>query len=316
MSERKADNVGGGGGAEPVAAEVIGRSPLALGWRRFRANRAALVGMGVLAVVTLACLITGAATKPGAPVSKEEERAVGQPHPWPPTWRHPFGTDKEGRDLALRTLQGGAVSLLVGFAAAAISVVLGTFYGAISGQAGGKVDRWMMRVVDTLYGLPYIVLVILLLVYAQRQFWVLIVAIGCVTWLTMARIVRGEVLRIREQEYVVAARALGATPARILIWHILPNLAGPIIVCATLTVPVAILQESFLSFLGLGVSEPQTSWGTLASDAIGTINPLRFDWWLLGFPCLFLGLTLLCLNFVGDGLRDAFDPRLVTGGGK
>jgi len=290
----------------------VGRSPLALGLRRFRANRAAVIGLGVLVVVSLACFIVAWTTDAGEPVSKAEDAAVGRNHPWPPSWRHPFGTDTNGRDMLLRTFQGGAISLAVGLSAAAISVLIGTFYGAVSGQAGGAVDRWMMRVVDTLYGLPYILLVILLLVYARQQFWVLIVAIGAVTWLTMARIVRGEVLRLREQEYVLAARALGAGPLRILLRHILPNLAGPIIVCATLTVPVAILQESFLSFLGLGISAPRTSWGILASDAVNAVNPVVNYWWLLAFPCLFLGLTLLCLNFVGDGLRDAFDPKLIS----
>jgi ABC-type dipeptide/oligopeptide/nickel transport system permease subunit len=263
----------------------------------------------VLALVMGACFVTAATTESGAAVSKAEETAVGQPHPWGPSWRHPFGTDPNGRDLLLRTLQGGAISLVVGLAAAGVSVVIGTFYGAISGQAGGAVDRWMMRVVDTLYGLPYILLVILLLVYAQQKFWVLFVAIGAVSWLTMGRIVRGQVLRLRQEEYVTAARALGAGPGRILVRHLLPNLVGPIIVCATLTVPAAILQESFLSFLGLGVSAPQASWGTLASDAVEAVNPVVNCWWLLFFPCLFLGLTLLCMNFLGDGLRDAFDPK-------
>ena len=304
--DRRTDQI-----AAPVAP--VGHSPLTLGLRRFRANRAAVVGLGVLIVISLACSIVNVTTDPGEPVGKAEDAAVGRNHPWPPSWRHPFGTDTNGRDLLLRTLQGGAVSLAVGLSAAAISVLIGTFYGAVSGQAGGAVDRWMMRVVDTLYGLPYILLVILLLVYAKQQFWVLIVAIGAVTWLTMARIVRGEVLRLREQEYVQAARALGAGPLRILLRHMLPNLAGPIIVCATLTVPVAILQESFLSFLGLGISAPKTSWGILASDAVSAISPVVNYWWLLVFPCLFLGLTLLCLNFVGDALRDAFDPKMTRG---
>ena len=294
----------------PPDAVPVGRSPLALGLKRFRANRAALAGLVLLLLVCLACLVSLPWTHDVPMAGKAEEAAVGRPHPWPPSWDHPCGTDTLGRDLLLRTLQGGAVSLSVGLSAAAVSVLIGTFYGAISGQAGGAVDRWMMRVVDTLYGLPYILLVILLLVYASKSFAVLIIAIGAVTWLTMARIVRGEVLRIRESEYVTAARALGVPPWQILLRHLLPNLAGPIIVCATLTVPVAILQESFLSFLGLGISAPATSWGALASDAVAAISPVVNYWWLLVFPCLMLGLTLLCLNFVGDGLRDAFDPKM------
>jgi len=296
----------------PAAGHLpVSRSPLSLGLRRFRANRAALVSLGLLIAVAVACFVTWQFVETAQPISKEEEAAVGLPHPWPPSWAHPFGTDTLGRDLLLRTLQGGAISLGVGLSAAAVSVFIGTFYGAISGQAGGAVDRWMMRVVDTLYGLPYILLVILLMVYAKQSFAMLIVAIGAVTWLTMARIVRGDVLRIRESEYVIAARALGVPPWRILLVHLLPNLAGPIIVCATLTVPVAILQESFLSFLGLGISAPQTSWGTLASDGVAAVSPVVNYWWLLTFPCLMLGLTLLGLNFIGDGLRDAFDPKMI-----
>ena len=298
--------------AIPPGQVPVGRSPLALGLRRFRANRAALVSLAVLALVVLACFGTLPWTLDVPMAGKDEEAAVGRSHPWPPSWSHPFGTDTLGRDLLLRTLQGGTVSLGVGLSAAAISVLIGTFYGAIAGQAGGAVDRWMMRIVDTLYGLPYILLVILLLVYANQSFAVLIVAIGAVTWLTMARIVRGEVLRIRESEYVTAARALGVPPWQILLRHLLPNLAGPIIVCATLTVPVAILQESFLSFLGLGISPPATSWGALASDGVGAISPVVNYWWLLALPCLMLGLTLLGLNFIGDGLRDAFDPKMIV----
>lgn len=294
---------------------AVGRSPLALGLRRFRANRAAAAGLILLVVVSAACFATYAVTSVldvSDAVSKDEEATVGRDHPWPPSPRHLFGTDTNGRDMLLRTLRGGAISLAVGFIAAAVSVFIGTFYGAVSGQAGGRVDHWMMRVVDTLYGLPYILLVILILAFAGRQFWVVFLAIGCVSWLTMARIVRGEVLRLRESEYVQAARAIGAGPLRILLGQVLPNLVGPIIVCATLTVPVAILQETFLSFLGLGVSSPETSWGQLATDGVMAVSPVVSYWWLLALPCVFLGLTLLCLNFVGDGLRDAFDPRMVT----
>jgi oligopeptide transport system permease protein len=312
----------GKGNSNGTASWLRGHSPLAMGAKRFLGNRAAVGSLILLALMSAACFVTSGVIQyvesgagPGGSmvfVSKDEEQSVGRSHPWPPSWRHPFGTDTNGRDLLLRTLQGGTISLVVGLAAAAISIFIGTFYGAISGQAGGSVDRWMMRIVDTLYGLPYILLVILLLVYAQQKFWVLFIAIGLVTWLTMARIVRGQVLRLREEEYVLAARALGAGPIRILVHHMLPNLLGPIIVCGTLTVPVAILQESFLSFLGLGVSSPQTSWGTLASEAVEAVNPIVNYWWLLFFPCLFLGLTLLGLNFLGDGLRDAFDPKTLS----
>jgi oligopeptide transport system permease protein len=307
---------------EPSGPEIIdrsvrpvARSPLVLGLRRFRANKAAVASGVVLVIIVVACFATYAVTWSldiDDAVSQEEEATVEVNHPWSPSAAHPFGTDTNGRDVLLRALRGGAISLSVGFIAAAVSVFIGTFYGAISGQAGGRVDHWMMRVVDTLYGLPYILMVILILAFAGRQFWVVFLAIGCVSWLTMARIVRGEVLRLRETEYIQAARALGAGPLRILSAHILPNLAGPIIVCATLTVPVAILQETFLSFLGLGVSSPETSWGQLATDGVMAVSPIVTYWWLLVFPCLFLGATLLCLNFIGDGLRDAFDPKMVN----
>ena len=310
MTESEPDNIAA---SAPLAPK--GHSPLAMGMRRFRANRAAVVSVVVLAIMVMACFFVGAASQIKGTtwsVGKAEQERVGTSHPWPPSAGHPFGTDTNGRDLFMRTLQGGMISLTVGLASAAISVVIGSFYGAISGQAGGAIDRWMMRVVDILYGLPYILLVILILVYAERSLLVLFIAIGCVMWLTMARIIRGQVLRLREEEFIVAARALGARPRAILIRHMVPNLLGPIIVCATLTVPIAILQESFLSFLGLGISAPLASWGTLASEGVAALNPVVNYWWLLVFPCACLAATLLCLNFIGDGLRDAFDPKLMA----
>ena len=308
MTDRQEDHP-----AAVAEAAPKGFSPLAMGFRRFRANRAAVASVGLLVVIVAACFSASVAEDHARSVSRQEELRVQRPHPWPPSLNHPFGTDTNGRDLLLRTLQGGAISLTVGLVSAAISVLIGTFYGAISGQAGGAVDRWMMRVVDILYGLPYILLVILILVYAERSLLVLFIAIGCVTWLTMARIIRGQVLRLREEEFIVAARALGARPSAVLVRHMVPNLMGPIIVCATLTVPVAILQESFLSFLGLGISAPLASWGTLASEGVAALNPMVNYWWLLVFPCASLAATLLCLNFIGDGLRDAFDPKLTSG---
>ncbi|MBI5865714.1 MAG: ABC transporter permease [Planctomycetes bacterium] len=250
-----------------------------------------------------------------------------------PTLEHVFGTDELGRDLLARTLYGGAISLSLGLLAAVIAVILGTAYGAIAGYLGGAVDEWMMRAVDVLYALPTLLLLMLFavslgaqlentpLIYdAQTQSWrpmtrewsrfvVLAAAIGSVSWLTMARVIRGQVLSLREQPFVEAARALGLPTRRILLRHILPNLAGPIVVFATLTVPQAILQESFLSFLGIGVQPPQATWGSLAADGVRVLNPIRFDWWLIAFPCTALSLTLLALNFVGDGLRDALDVR-------
>lgn len=283
------------------------RSPWWMAWRRFRSNRAALVSGVVLMVIIVSCTI--ASTLPESrPLPTDYRHPQGLLHPWPPSGDHYFGTDPNGHDLFLRVLQGGAVSLQVGFVAAAIAVFIGTFYGAISGLAGGRLDRWMMRVVDVLYGLPYIILIILLLVVMNRSFVALFVAIGAFIWLTMARIVRGQVLRLREEDFVLSARSLGANWPRLLVRHMLPNLVGPIIVCATLTMPVAILQESFISFLGLGPH--MTSWGQLASEGVRALNPAVAYWWLVLFPSAMLALTLLCLNFLGDGLRDALDPRM------
>lgn len=291
-------------------------SPLRLAMRRFVRNRLAMAGLAVLAAVVAASLAGIVWDRWAAATGRPQPYRTPLPgvHPQAPSLAHPFGTDMLGRDVLARTLVGGGVSLGVGMAAATVSIVIGTVWGMTSGYAGKCVDMVMMRIVDVLYGLPYILLVILLLVLFAEQFtWVrmgvLFLAIGGVSWLTMARVVRGQVLALREAEFVQAARAAGAGPARIIFKEMLPNLAGPILVCATLTVPGAILQESFLSFLGLGVPPPLASWGTLASDAVDALNPVRVYWWLLVLPCLMLGATLLGLNFVGDGLRDAFDPR-------
>ena len=248
---------------------------------------------------------------------------------WPTTQEPLFyllGSDNLGRSLFVRVLAGGGISLVIGIAAALLSVFIGTVYGAISAYAGGKVDAVMMRIVDVLYGLPYILLVVLLAVasdaYIEDRFpnindgtrtlldvAVLLVAIGGVSWLTLARVVRGQVLSLKNQPFIEAARAMGAAPPRIFLKHLLPNLVGPIVVYATLAVPQAILQESFLSFLGIGVKPPLPSWGNLAADALGELNTHESHWWLLLFPCLLLGTTLLALNFVGEGLREAFDPK-------
>ncbi len=237
-----------------------------------------------------------------------------------PSLAHPLGTDELGRDVLVRVLYGGAISITFGLLAAAISVLIGVTYGMISAYAGGRIDAAMMRLVDILYSLPYILLVMLLTLsfrpYVQRvlsvqwaTFWVLLLAIAGVSWLTMARVIRGQVLSLRAQPFVEAARAVGLPTRVILVRHILPNLVGPIIVYATLTVPQAILQESFLSFLGIGIQAPQATWGSLAANGISAINPLDVPWWLVVWPCLLLAATLLALNFLGDGLRDAFDPR-------
>jgi len=233
-----------------------------------------------------------------------------------------FGYDNLGRSMFARCLMGGTISLAIGVAAATISITLGVAVGLIAGYRGGWVDSLLMRLVDILYGLPYILLVILFKIAFEpilgrmgmepqtANLVVLFSAIGLVSWLTMARVVRGQVLSLRSQPFIEAARAMGLPSSRIFLRHILPNLVGPVIVYATLTVPQAILQESFLSFLGVGVNPPLPTWGSLASDALlYGLNPVSVYWWMLVFPCTLLAVTLLALNFMGDGLRDVFDPK-------
>lgn len=217
-----------------------------------------------------------------------------------------FGTDNTGRDLLARTLMAGRISLAIGLLAGVVAVVIGVVYGAAAGFLGGKADEVMMRIVDVLYSLPFIFFVIMLVVFFGRNFVLMFLAVGAVLWLDMARIVRGQALSIRRQEYVQAAEAMGVGPRGILIRHVIPNLLGPVVIYMTLLVPQVIILESFLSFLGLGVQEPMTSWGVLISTGaknIGTAN------WLLLFPAVFLISTLFALNFIGDGLRDALDPK-------
>jgi oligopeptide transport system permease protein len=236
-----------------------------------------------------------------------------------------MGRDRFGRSVLWRCLMGGAISLGVGLASALFAVSLGVLWGAIAGNTGGRTDAVMMRTVDVLYGLPYILLVVLLdlalgprleaiLPTRYADVITLLIAIGLVSWLTMSRVIRGQVLSLRAQPFVEAARASGARPLHILRWHLLPNLVGPIIVYTTLTVPAAILQESFLSYLGIGISPPTPSWGNLAAEGVGELQSLTsrettVHWWLVLWPCLLLGLTLLALNFIGDALRDRFDPK-------
>jgi oligopeptide transport system permease protein len=269
--------------------------------RRLARNRAAVASAWLLAFVVLACF--AAPWLPGLADPVAQDLRLGAALP---TVLHPFGTDELGRDLLARVLYGGRISLLVGLVGTLVSLLVGVSWGAVAGYAGGKLDEFMMRTVDVLYALPNIFLVILLMVFFSRSLLMLFVALGLVQWLTMARIVRGQVLTLKRQTFVEAARALGASDRSVVFRHIVPNTLGPVIVYATLTVPAVILQEAFLSFLGLGVQPPDASWGTLIADGARVMALFP---WLVVFPGLALSLTLLAFNFLGDGLRDALDPQ-------
>ena len=223
-----------------------------------------------------------------------------------PSADHLLGTDTLGRDLLTRMMYGSRISLMVGFLATSVALVIGVIWGTVAGFSGGKTDAIMMRIVDTLYGIPFIILIILLMVIFGRNLILLFLAIGAVEWLTMARIVRSQVLNLSKQEFILSAEAMGVSKISIVFRHLIPNAMGPVIVYATLTVPQIMLLEAFLSFLGLGVQPPLSSWGLLIRD--GAVSMEEY-WWLLIFPSLAFSLTLFSLNFIGDGLRDAIDPR-------
>ena len=227
-----------------------------------------------------------------------------------PSSDHLLGTDTLGRDLLTRMMYGSRISLMVGFLATSVALIIGVIWGTVAGFSGGKTDAIMMRIVDTLYGIPFIILIILLMVIFGRNLILLFLAIGAVEWLTMARIVRSQVLNLSKQEFILSAEAMGVTKLSIIFRHLIPNAMGPVIVYATLTVPQIMLLESFLSFLGLGVQPPLSSWGLLIRD--GAVSMEEY-WWLLIFPSLAFSLTLFSLNFIGDGLRDAIDPRTADG---
>jgi oligopeptide transport system permease protein len=306
----------------PFDTDERGHSPGRDAWLRLRKNRLAVAGglfLGVLAVVcALAPMLFDLAYN-------DQNYQLGAT---PPSAAHWFGTDQLGRDLLSRLLYGGRISLMVGLVASLVALVIGVSYGAIAGYVGGALDRVMMRVVDILYALPFTIFVILMMVVLDQPMkdldaWLrnsagfadaqglgkilgLFVAIGAVEWLTMARIVRGQVLTIKKMEYIEAARTLGYGPLRIIFRHIVPNLMGPVIVFTTLTIPAVILLESFLSFLGLGVADPMSSWGKLLKDGAENIESYP---WLVIFPGAFFALTLLSFNLLGDGLRDALDVR-------
>jgi oligopeptide transport system permease protein len=268
-------------------------------WHRLRRNRLALGGGVLLVVLSFAC-----AAGPIFSQSYEEQNLdLGAVPPSPAHW---LGTDTLGRDLLARTLYGGRISITVGLVATFVALTIGVTYGAVAGFIGGKVDAVMMRIVDILYALPFAIFVILLMVFFGRNIFLLFFAIGAVEWLTMARIVRGQVMSIKRMEFIEAARSLGLGRRRIIFRHLIPNVLGPVIVYTTLTIPAVMLLEAFLSFLGLGVQAPMSSWGVLIKD--GSEKMEEF-WWLLVFPGALFSLTLFSLNFLGDGLRDALDVR-------
>jgi len=276
--------------------------------------------MLVLAVIVLFAIL-------GPIVFRTDPHATSPDQYAAPSARHFFGTDVNGRDLFARVLEGARISLLVGLSGAMVSFVIGTAYGLIAGYAGGKTDAFMMRVVEILYAIPRLIIIIIAsfvfdpivkahladiwggVLIGYSRILILIIALGLIEWLTMARIVRGQVLSLKNQQFVAAARSLGQSHAKIITRHLLPNLLGVVVIYLTLTIPAVILDESFLSFLGLGVQSPQASWGSLLAEGAQVINPIRSYWWLLVFPALAMSVTLLSLNFLGDGLRDALDPR-------
>ena len=269
-------------------------------WLRLRANRMAMISLVILIGITLVSLI-GPVITPYAYDQQNLDRVFEGPGK-----DHIFGTDNLGRDLFARTTYGGRISLAVGLLATLVSLVIGVSYGMFLGYTGGRVDAWMMRAVDVLYALPFTIFVILLMVIFGRNFLLLFLAIGAVEWLTMARITRAQTMNLKRSEFIEAARALGYSHGRILFRHLLPNLIGPIIVYATLTIPAVMLLEAVLSFLGLGVQAPMSSWGSLIKEGAEKMDAAP---WLLFFPGMFFCLSLFALNFLGDGLRDALDPK-------
>jgi oligopeptide transport system permease protein len=269
-------------------------------WHRLAKNKLAIIGSVVLVLLAFAASVGPFFMRQSYAGQDLQLGAVA------PSAQHWCGTDTLGRDLFVRLLYGGRVSLAVGLCATAVALLIGVIYGTISGYIGGKTDILMMRIVDIIYALPFTVFVILLMVFFGRRFVLLFVAIGAVQWLTMARIVRGQVMSLRRQEFIEAAEALGLSKARIIFRHIIPNTLGPVIIYVTLTVPSVMLLEAFLSFLGLGVQPPMSSWGVLIKEGADVMEEFP---WLLIFPALALSFTLFSLNFLGDGLRDALDPR-------
>ncbi len=304
-------------------------SPGQRAWRRFRKNRAAVASAWFLALLLAVLVIWPVVLKfAGADFVKVHgPDALSDAQFQPPTAQHWFGTDMHGRDVFSRTVYGAQISLMVGLFGAAVSLIIGVLWGAVAGYVGGRTDSILMRTVDVLYSLPSIIFVMVLFATVGDRIRTLpaiknsptldshlhvvlvFIGLGAISWLTMARIVRGQVLSLRSRAFVEASRVLGAGTGRILWRHIIPNTLGVVITYVTLTIPAIVLYESFLSYLGLGVQPPMASWGTLMAEGVQQINPIRIYWWLIVFPGGVLVTTLLALNFVGDGLRDAWDIK-------
>ncbi|MEI6350984.1 MAG: ABC transporter permease [Verrucomicrobiota bacterium] len=289
-------------------------------WQRLLRNGSARWSMVVLAAMVAAAVL-------GPVLLPASARELTGNQFAPPSWTHPFGTDLHGQDMLYRVLTGARVSLAVGISGALISFFIGTAYGLVAGYAGGKTDGAMMRTVEILYAIPRLIILLIAInafdsrmkdwlvavhagdLVSYSRIVILVLSLGLIEWLTMARIVRGQVLALKSQQFVLAAQSLGQSHWKILTRHLLPNLVGVVIIYLTLTVPAVILDESFLSFLGLGIQAPQASWGSLLADGAQVINPVKSNWWLLAFPAAAMSVTLLALNFLGDALRDALDPR-------
>ena len=299
-------------------------------WKRLLKNKLAVLGLVIVAIMTISVIIGPAIIKWATGFDYDDIPPNGDLiKSFPPSLQHPMGTDDAGRDILARVLQGGRISLMVGIISTIVSLIVGVSYGATAGYLGGKIDNLMMRIVDIIYAIPYILLVIVLLAafggenspawiqwlsdniggagnQGLSQIFLLFFALGLVSWLTMARVVRGQILSLKNQEFVLAARATGVSTPAIIFRHLVPNALGPVIVYATLTIPSVMLSEAFLSFLGIGVQAPFASWGSLCADGIKNISVFL---WQLIFPGVTMALTLFSLNFLGDGLRDALDPQ-------
>jgi oligopeptide transport system permease protein len=305
-------------------APVVGTSLWKDAWKRLKRNRLAITGMVVVSIVVIASAVGPLLIQHYTGYTYDyipSDRTLIKS--FPPftapdgsfSWTHPMGTDVAGRDILARVLLGGRISLMVGIISTLVSLVIGIAFGATAGYLGGKIDEFMMRIVDVLYAIPYMMIVIVLLAFfggqsPLGQLFLLFIALGAVSWLTMARIVRGQVMSLKNQDFILAARATGVSTRKIITRHLVPNTLGPVIVYATLTVPSVMLLEAFLSFLGLGVQAPLASWGSLAADGIQNIA--IFPWQLIG-PGETMAVTLFSLNFLGDGLRDALDPQMRKG---